>query len=251
MKNIILIILAMAVAAGCGKEPQPMKPLPDHPLLKTLKTPPPLNKPSGHALAAKEATRVLAKEDASIVLMLQDNKMLSGDLRYQGTIEMTNESIRFQDKKGAGMQILYRLPKELGDISPVSEPVELYLRDRSGPAGAQQRMVLSKKQRLLLGQTWERSASPLNVSFAGNLALRQKAVASPKAGYTEAQVSLFEKDRALAVIPVGKPTQVQTASGPVVVLVEISQYFQPTSKDKDQYPAQYILKAWIREGAGK
>ena len=103
---------------------------------------------------------------------------------------------------------------------------------------------------MLFGNVWQRSRQPLRVPLTQQLLLVQSpATKLEGTGYAEAEVALYEGEKRVMSLPLGKPVRVDSASGPLQVYVETSHRFIPSSSDADQYPDEYILHAWITQAA--
>ena len=246
-KLIIFSAVALALSACTDSVPSPPANQPDHPMLDNLK-PPPLNSPIRLSEVKHDTVRPqLAAGDQPTLMILQDDALFSGQMTARGTFIIAAEQIEFQPDEATPLQVLFRMPREMGTLIEARGTGRLQLLERSGPEGADRVVVLSREDAVVFGEIWQRSAEPLNVALNGRWHLMQTETgAAEKPGsYTPVDLALYDGEESIAVLPIGELTEIPTSNGDLMVFVETSHLFDPEQETTDQYPREYILHVWL------
>jgi hypothetical protein len=241
------LVLALAVACwSCRRDPQPPPNQTDHALLRDLE-PPPLNRPIAQRPIPQQDTQPrLPPGPASALLVLRDGRPFTGTLNLTGRLALEADRIGIEPAAGAPFQILYRLPPGMPAPTPGTGDGTVDVTERSSPAGADRRVVARLAEGLALAEIWTRSPSPVVFDLGNGLRLMQRQVsASPDSAYREAPLSVVEGERQIGLVPIGRPTTVQTTRGPHVVFAEVSHLFTPPADAAGQVAGGYLLRAWV------
>lgn len=248
MKHYIIICAFMMTLVACtDSDPRPPQPLPDHQLFQGLEAPP-LNKPLRPvAIKPEDITPALPRDEQAAILVTQNDKAFAGELQRVGSVTVEADSITFEPGgEGVPLRIRYRLPQGMSPLPAIRGAAQLQLRALSSPAGADQLVILTHMERLLFSEVWQRAVQPLRIKLHDNLYLVQAPTPElARVGYTQADVALYEGEKLLAQLPLGKALPVESSAGTLQVYVETSHHFIPTSADAEQYPEEYILRAWL------
>ena len=244
---IILSAVTLALSACMDGAPSPPPNQPEHPLLDDL-APPPLNSPLRQAQIKHDAAQPqLAAGDQPALMVVQDGAAFSGQLIAPGTFAVTADQIEFQPDDAAPLTVMYRLPDAMGNIAETRGTGRLQLLDRSGPAGANRIVVLTREDTVVFGEIWQRSAGPLNVSLSDRLRLVQTEtrVAERTGDYTPVDLALYDGEELIADLPIGESSEISTPGGDLSFFLETSQLFESAQDMADQYAREYILHVWV------
>lgn len=244
----------ITVMAACAPgEPQPPPDQPDHALFDSLElAPPPLNRPLAvTTVPAAEPMAQLPGGTASAIALLHDGRPFTGTLDIAGQLTVTSDRIRLDAEGGGTFEVLYRLPSGIGTLPQATGTGSISVTERSGPTGADRRIVVQQEGRPLLSEVWLRSAEPITVDLGGGIRIVQTAVRPSGEGeYTEAPLQALEDQRTIAALRVGTATTLEATTGASTAFVEVSHLFTPSDADVGQTRPGYILRVWVTRAGG-
>ena len=245
----LAIICALAIGlVGCGdSQPDPPASHPEHPLLEGVESLP-INQPLRKVQLKEHEAPVLqlSQGDVGQVLITRDEKAFRGDERLSGTVNIEQGAITLDAPDVTPLRVLYRLPKGMAALPATKGDARLTIREFTAPEGADQFVALQQKGSLLFANVWQRSKQPLKVALTEAIRLVQSPTTKLEGtGYSEAEVAVYEGGKRVALLRIGELTRVQTSAGPLQLYVETSHRFIPSTNDVDQYPDEYVLRAWV------
>lgn len=248
MKKLTIICALVVGLGGCGdSQPEPPASQPQHPLLEGVEALP-MNKPLRNVKLKEQEppTLQLSKGDVGQVLITRDEKAFRGDEQLSGTVSIEKGAITLGAPGAKPLRVLYRLPKGMAALPAIQGDARLRIRELTTPEGADQLVALQQKDSLVFANVWQRSKQPLKVALTGAIQLVQSPTTKLEGtGYSEAEVAVYEDGKPLARPRIGELTRVETSAGPLQFYVETSHRFIPSSNDADQYPDEYVLRAWV------
>ena len=245
-RQMIVALALVAAFVACRPEPKPPPDQPKHVLLNGLQ-PPPLNTPI-HQPSEKEQPTApqLPPGPASALIALLDGSPFVGDATLKGRLTVSANRIRIDPITGSSLELMYRLPVGMPLLNAQAGDGTIDIRERSGPVGADRRVLVRAGSKVVLGEIWQRSAKPLSLDLGNGVRLVQSAVrGSAKTGYTEAPLAMLEGARVLGQIPIGRVTEIQAGSGRYKVFAEVSHLLTPSPAEFGQWEGGYILRAWV------
>lgn len=245
-RHMIVALVLVTIIVACRPEPKPPPDQPKHVLLNGLK-PPPLNKPIHQPSEKQQAAPAqLPEGPASALIVVRDGRPFAGTVNLTGRLTIGANRIRIDPTQGGSLELLYRLPVGVPSLKAQTGNGAIDIVERTGPGGADQRVLVRSESKPVLAEIWQRSAKPLSLDLGNGVRLVQLPAPGPaKTGYTETQLNLLEGARAVGQVPIGRVTEFQTASGRYAVFAEVSHLFAPSPADAGQVEGGYILRAWV------
>ncbi|UCH48163.1 MAG: hypothetical protein JSU95_19415 [Betaproteobacteria bacterium] len=248
MKQLAIVCVLAVGLVGCGdSQPEPPASHPKHALLEGVEALP-MNKPLRKVELKEQepAALQLSKGDVGQVLIIRDEKAFRGEEQLSGTVSIEEGAITLGAPDAKPLRVLYRLPKGMAALSAMQGDARLRIREFTSPEGADQLVTLQQKGSLLFAIVWQRSKQPLKVALTEAIRLVQSPTTKLEGtGYSEAEVAVHEAGKPVARLRIGELTRVETVAGPLQVYVETSHRFIPSANDADQYPDEYVLRAWV------
>ncbi len=245
--HLFLALALVTVGTSCRREPKPPADRPDHALLRDLEPPPlntPVKRPPGQQ--QQDAQVQLPPGPASALIAARRGRPFAGTATLNGRVTISADRIRIEPQAGDTVELLYRLPPGLPSLPAGAGNGSIQITERSGPGGADRRVIVSRDARLLLAEIWQRSPQPLVVDLGNGLRLvQQPARAASDQPYADAPLRAVDRAGAGVAVPIGRATEIQTAAGRYIVLAEISSLFTPSPSDAGQVEGGYILRAWV------
>lgn len=240
----LLILTCGLVLTACGaRTPQPPEDRPEHAVLEGVEAPP-LNRPLAAQPVRTPQVPETLQDGPGVVRVTVNGATFKGQLDETGELSVTDTAISLATADQRAIRIQYRAPSELTALPVRSGPGALRLLDRSGPEGADRVMVVRQGGALRLGEVWQSNAEPIRFDLGGSLVLQQRGTDTPGSGAVEVPVDVLDGGRAVARVPIGEATQVQTRSGIYQVFVRAS-HLSASSQPAGQFGDGYVLNAWV------
>jgi len=171
--------------------------------------------------------------------------VFSGELMSSGELAVDAQKIEFFGDDKRHISIVHRLPPALGIAAPRKGRGDVWLRENRGPDSIERANIVRIGNDIVFGEVWLSGPTRIAVDLGHQLSLRQPPAARGVEGYTEVSAALFERDKQLARLPVGRATAVRTSQGTVNALVEISHIRVAAPGSDAVYPTTYILRVWF------
>jgi hypothetical protein len=240
---LVVLLTVGAGLVGCrGRTFEAPKQAHD-PMLEKLKQPP-LNTPWNASPKRDPDNRrqpAPRSNDQPGVWVFSDGRFVTSNLILSGRAAHNNGAIDFVTDQGKTLQIQYRLPRQMGPLPQLTATASLAVLDRSNPGGPAKRVMVTVGALPLLGEMWQKSATPIVVDLGAGLQVRQTPVSIE--GIHNVPVEIVQ-NQDVRPIAVGTVTTVKTALGVFQSFVAES-YFADSSDTTHQFPGGYVIHVWI------
>jgi hypothetical protein len=242
-----LLILSVAVVAGCGRASFDAPQQARDPVLAKLNEPP-VNRPQKRASTSvvpqnvQGQRPVLPPGDRPGMVVFSDGHLVSRALTLSGRLTNKSGLIEFAAENQTAIQILYRLPQQLPFPPDVTNAGSLVFIDRSNPGGPDRRLIVSTDDIPLLAEVWLKSPAPITVELGPGLQLTQRP--GPPEGIHDVPVEIVQRMQGSQLLSVGAVTTVKAPTGLLRTFIEAS-YTANSSDPTGQYPGGYVLHAWV------